>query len=245
VRPINALRLRRASASSGGDPYWVNVVYLAGFESIGGSSITDESSFAHAATFTAASGFGATTAQSKFGAQSLRCVALNGTLTYADSADWAFGSGAFTVECWIRVDNAATGNQHLMGQYDPGTNQRSWALSYGTGNIAIFLSSAGLTSNNTVTGAWTPTANTWYHVAVDFDGTKYRVYADGVMRGSSTTTVALFNASSALAIGSILSSGANGSNFLGYLDEVRITKGVARYASDTGYTVPTAAYPRS
>jgi hypothetical protein len=31
----------------------------------------------------------------------------------------------------------------------------------------------------------------------------------------------------------------------GWLDEIRITKGVARYASDSGYTVPTAAFPRS
>ncbi len=32
---------------------------------------------------------------------------------------------------------------------------------------------------------------------------------------------------------------------IGWLDELRITKGVARYASDGGFTVPTAAFPRS
>jgi hypothetical protein len=33
--------------------------------------------------------------------------------------------------------------------------------------------------------------------------------------------------------------------FGGWIDELRITKGVARYASDGGFTVPTAAFPRS
>ena len=31
----------------------------------------------------------------------------------------------------------------------------------------------------------------------------------------------------------------------GWIDELRITKGVARYDSDSGFTVPTAAFPRS
>jgi hypothetical protein len=234
-------------AASGGDPNWSSVVYLSGFEPISGSSVRDESSFAHAATFNAGIGsFGASTAQAKFGTQSLhRPPTGSGLLTYADSADWAFGSSPYTVECWVYFTTSPAANiSHLFGQLDTATS-RSWALSVVNGVLTHYRSADGSTNPNNVTGAWAPSLNTWYHLAADFDGTKARIYAGGVMKGSSTTAVTLFNATCPLAVGSILTSGAANSDFDGYLDEVRITKGVARYASDAGFTPPTAAFPRS
>lgn len=88
------------------------------------------------------------------------------------------------------------------------------------------------------------TTGVWYHVAADKDATgKIRLYVDGVMLGSATpANSAIFNSTAGLGIGA---QGANGNvDMAGWLDEVRITKGVARYASDSGFTVPTAAYPR-
>ena len=62
------------------------------------------------------------------------------------------------------------------------------------------------------------------------------------MKGSGTpANSAMFNFNTPLTIG-----GRATTQYLnGWIDEVRITKGVARYASDSGYTVPTAAFPRS
>lgn len=69
------------------------------------------------------------------------------------------------------------------------------------------------------------------------------MYLNGVIVASSTTHRTI-NPS-----GAVLSIGGDGNttnfNFNGWIDEVRITKGVARYASDAGFTVPTAAFPRS
>ncbi|QKC83613.1 LamG-like jellyroll fold domain-containing protein [Mesorhizobium sp. NZP2077] len=68
------------------------------------------------------------------------------------------------------------------------------------------------------------------------------MYLNGTMVASSTHRT--INPS-----GAVLSIGADGNtsgfNFNGWIDEVRITKGVARYASDSGFTAPTAAFPRS
>src|SRR4029077_16912992 len=87
------------------------------------------------------------------------------------------------------------------------------------------------------------TANIWYHIAVDKDaGGKIRLYRNGVMVASVTPTdssMALINQN--LHIGCV--SGNNGLN--GYLDEIRITKGVCRYGADGGFVVPTRAYPRT
>jgi Concanavalin A-like lectin/glucanases superfamily len=84
-----------------------------------------------------------------------------------------------------------------------------------------------------------------YHVAVDKDATgKIRIYVDGVMYGSSTpANSAFFSSTAPLTIGAQSSSGLVDMD--GWLDDVRITKGVARYASDGGFTVPTSAFPRS
>ena len=49
--------------------------------------------------------------------------------------------------------------------------------------------------------------------------------------------------------GALASGGGNSDNafyfFNGNMDEIRITKGLARYASDSGYTVATQSFPRS
>jgi hypothetical protein len=102
----------------------------------------------------------------------------------------------------------------------------------------------GSTFLNDIVYTWTGFAtNTWYAVAVDYDGTKYRLYVDGVMVGSSSTARVIFDTGENLGIGN--NSIASGAFLDGYLDETRITKGVARYASDSGYAVQTSAFPRS
>jgi hypothetical protein len=79
---------------------------------------------------------------------------------------------------------------------------------------------------------------------VDRDsGGTMRIYADGVMLASITQSgLSLRNGDGLLEIGY-----ATGVGYYldGWIDEVRITKGVARYASNSGFTVPTAAFPRS
>jgi hypothetical protein len=103
-------------------------------------------------------------------------------------------------------------------------------------------STNGSSSNSDIIGATSLVANTWYHFAVDFDSSKYRLYLNGVMDGSFSTPRTLFSSTAPLTMGT---SFGGGNAFGGWLDEMRITKGVARYASDAGFTVPTAAFPRS
>jgi hypothetical protein len=104
------------------------------------------------------------------------------------------------------------------------------------------VSTTGANNFTDISATWNPTTGVWYFIAIDFDGTKYRAYSNGVMIGSSTTLRAIFNPGNKLGIG------ANSTNtgfwLDGWLDELRITKGVARYASDAGFAVPTAAFPR-
>ena len=77
----------------------------------------------------------------------------------------------------------------------------------------------------------------WYHVALVRNGNTFNGYLDGVS-GSSTTSSASIGANSTN--GAFFGAQAT-SNFNGYLDDIRITKGVARYTAN--FTPPTAAFP--
>ena len=90
------------------------------------------------------------------------------------------------------------------------------------------------------------TLNAWHHIAADKDASGIlRVYCDGVMYDKETGLTDAMAASTApLRVGH-MNGGFGTSYWDGNIEEVRVTKGLARYASDSGYTVPTAPFPRS
>jgi len=219
------------------DPDWSSVVLLTGFDGTHGSTVViDQSSKAHGAATVAGTGSISTT-QQKFGT-TFRFIGST-SARWADHADWNFGSGNFTIELFFRID-AVTGIQQLIGQWGASGNF-GWRLWTNNQFLNWNVSTTGVNNVADMTVS-TLTANTWCHVCVDYDGVKYRLYKDGVMIASAITPRTLFDSTVQLALGS--NSGA--SDYLtGYMDEVRISKGIARYHSDSGFTVPLSAYPRS
>lgn len=236
-------------APSGTDPYWSNVKLLLGFGGADGSStVTDESPTAKGDAGNS-TGAQVDTAQAKFGGSSLLLDGVDDRISYADNGDWTFtSSDQWTVECWARF-NSLTGFQTFISHWNTqlGAGQGSWIFDFpgSTNNVLRFSYSTTGSNLVAVQGSWTPSANTWYHVAADCDATnKLRIYVDGVMIASATSVPSFFNSNYLLLVGSAHLPGAE-NYFNGWLDEVRVTKGTARYASDSGYSVPTAAFPRS
>lgn len=225
------------------DQHIASVKLLLGCEGADASTtVTDESPSARGSA-TVRGNAQIDTAQFKFGASSLLCDGTSDAMQWADSADWHFGSGNFTVEAWVRFNNT-TNQQFIVCQWQ-GTGAFAWVLSKtATHTLQWAVSTTGSNAVLGAESAWGPSTGTWYHVAVDFDGTNTRIYVDGVMLASSGTLNTIFNAATVLSVGG--SSAATPATSLnGWIDEVRVTKGVARYASDSGYTVPDRAFPRS
>lgn len=224
-----------------GDPYWDSVVFLSGFE---GGSVVDESPLAQTVTLTGTTA--ADAGQFRYGTQSLVHPNTGGMAWVADNAAFFDALDPFTVEYSMWINNVGGfGERVLISQWNEATSQ-SWKSTWSSGFFDFRVSSAATGSGSTVVGgAWSPTINTWYDVAIDFDGTTYRYYVDGVMLASATSTVSIFNSSSKLALGAMnTGAAAYQDGFNGYLDEVRVTAGVARYADDGGYTPLGAAFPR-
>lgn len=235
-------------ASGGGptDPFISNTVMLLGFDSESGGHFTDESPAAHGADTNSTNNPVFDTSVKKFGAGSCKFEG-NDFLIWGDHADFEFGSGQFTMELWIRFTGGLESFQDIINRFGS-SGSRSYIFQYrgadATNNLAFIYSTTGANTVQ-INATWSPSIDTWYHIAVDRDASnKFRIYVDGAMIGSATAAVTIFDSAQPLRIGSNPSVG--GSQFVnGYMDELRITKGVARYASDSGYTVPTAAFPRS
>ncbi|WP_198028752.1 LamG domain-containing protein [Mesorhizobium sp. WSM3626] len=228
-----AATLTKAAVS---DPNFATRKLLLGFEGVDAATATsDESGAAHgSATF--AGNAQLDTAQSKFGGSSLLLDGNGDYITFPDSADWFFGTGQFTVEGFFRFAAAPT-NALLVGQWSGG-----WAFWFNAGKLSF------RTFSTTDSGlyTWSPTLNTWYHIAVDRDASNVlRIYVDGVMQVKTTGyTVSIPNAAAVLALGSLRPGGFTTFDMNGWIDEVRISN-IATYGSDAGFTLPTSAFPRS
>lgn len=238
-------------APDGTDPHWESTVLLLSCDGANGSDTFTDESFAARGTGDAnvGSGNGAhvDTSVKKFGTGSM---ALDGTadqVQFADSADWHF-TGDFTIETWARFTTVESADA-LISQWNSLANQRSWLLQYngdaGTNNLAFSASNDGTATALTLSSNWTPVADTFYHLCVDRSGDVFRMYIDGTMVDKDTVVMTFHNSTTPLRIGCIFGAAGEVNFHNGFQDEIRITKGVARYASDGGFSVPTAAYPRS
>jgi hypothetical protein len=83
--------------------------------------------------------------------------------------------------------------------------------------------------------------NTWQHIAYTRTGGTGRLFVGGVLAGSWADTTNYVGTVNRL--GQTSASNAVDNRLSGYIDDLRITKGVARYTA--GFTPPTAAFPNS
>jgi hypothetical protein len=227
------------------DPYASNVVLLLHMDGANNSTTFTDSSLA-ARTMTRVGTAKLETGTKKFGtASGFFSKASSGYVTAADSEDFNFGSGDFTIETWHNRGSEGFINESgIVSQKNNGGDQYAFNLWYkpSSNSVTFDWSTTGNGSTHNMSGTHTFTPGTWYHVAVTRNGSTMRLFVDGVQKATSTFTGTLWNSSAKLYVGTLLEMSNNGIGFLnGHLDEVRITKGVARYTS--AFTPPTAAFP--
>jgi hypothetical protein len=172
----------------------------------------------------------------------------DGLVTAPDATDLDF-SGDFTIEILGAEIDAPTASNILLSHWRAAAGGRSWQCAYegalSPDQLGIYLSTDG-TANTFIGGNFTPSGQ--HDFCFERSGSTVRVYADGAMIAKATFAGGLRNSPSRLVIGraedSIGGFGAT-SCWDGRFKEMRITTGVARYANDAGYTVPTRPLPTS
>lgn len=179
------------------------------------------------------------TTQAKWGTTSMY---FDGTGDYLISYNAIpISSGDFTIECWVYM--LGLGSDRQFVQLDIGTTITNVALSInGSGNTVRFLIRDNSGTNNLdLNSSVALSANTWYHIAGTVSGTSGKLFINGSSTDGATGTVS----GTRQASGTVCRVGVNSDNvsryMYGYIDDVRLTKGYARYTAN--FTPPTAAFP--
>lgn len=175
------------------------------------------------------------TTQSKFGGSSIFFDGTGDYLTLANNSAFNF-SNDFTVEAWVYPTAISSKFECIFTLRWIGVwNSADRGLSLCVGCL---LSDVGTVSDYTGGNIAT---NSWTHLAVSRAGSAMKVFKNGSEVVSITATQN-FGTSNAPAIG-VLDTSQGPARFLltGYIDELRVTKGSARYTS--AFTPPSAPFP--
>lgn len=180
------------------------------------------------------------TAQKKFGTASLLLDGNSDYVSVPDSADWDFGTGDFTIDFWVRFNAIDNGVYLFCEQYQDGSNY--WACYINSYRLTmVFFNGAVVKGSYSASQNWVPSTGVWYHIALERNGTSAKMFVDGV--SISLTEDTAFGTNNVGTLSGSLYIGARSTAFYinGWMDEFRISKGIARWTSN--FSVPTALYP--
>jgi hypothetical protein len=156
----------------------------------------------------------------------------NSYLSFPASADWAMGTGDFTVE-WFSRQTTLTQFQRIFTVGDYPTIAFGVSIEAGT-----FYFWSGGDADTDYSSASATTINTWYHWAVVRSGTTLSVYRDGTLRGTTVAnTDNINNVATAFIVGNTNTFATNAA-VVGAITNFRLIKGLAVYTGD--FTVPTS-----
>lgn len=197
----------------------------------GSQTFTDSSASAH--TVTANGNAQIDTEQSKFGGASCLFDGNGDYLSIPNSSDFDFSSDDFTIDFQIMINAYPPSGWATVVSAFQDTPAAGWRVLIGTtGTVYMSTTSTGLQSTGTIP------LSTWTHVEISRCGATCKVFLAGVYDKSAD--IVITSPTSTLKIGST-----NGTDwfFNGWIDELRITKGIARHTSD--FTPPTSEYDPS
>ena len=226
----------------------------------GGKSFTDSSSEGH--TLTGANDLQHDTSTSVFWDTSIYFDGTNDYLTIADSADWDFSSGDFTIDFWICWD-ASYAARNYVSLFAPATptSDNHFEVYFGRwdGDARITVGWRKAATCQLLDGAadanlntsYSMDSGTWYHIEICRSGDDFHIFLDGELHDTCTSK----NASEAIGMGhnavtmgsdtvslwdSVTGGALGEADFMGWIEEFRVSKGIARHTEN--FTPPDRAY---
>ena len=171
----------------------------------------------------------------KFGTAALKLDGANDSISVPSSGDLGFGTNTdFTIEFWAYANTTGLSSATLFDLRDNGTDAEGLSLAFrAAGEVDLRV---GTTTAITGSGAGIATG-VWKHYAVAREGTDTRLFVDGTQRGIKFSDTTDYGSSKGIVFGADFDGASN--NVTGWIDEVRIEKGVAKYTSN--FTAPTSA----
>lgn len=229
------------------DPYWENVALLLHLDGAEGSTVFTDSSVNNLVPTEPSSSIGITTQWSRFGTGSLNLSEIaegedGAGLIYQDALELNFNGGDFTAEFFLNfsfTDGVYEGNSFPFFIANFPTSQAAvLSLNYNdSGNLGLLSSEDG-GAVQLAGSSVAPTQGSWQHYAVVKNADTITLYLDGVSVCSGLYPSG-FSSSNAMFFGMFDASPTSGRSI--FMDEVRVTMGVARYTSN--FSPPTEPFP--
>ena len=252
---LSKLRLGQLKPADGsttvGDVYFPQTSVLLPFNGSDAATSTSDLSYRNGTvSFTGTAQL--STGASKFGGSSLL---VDGNSDYVSISDsyWntCMSSGDFTVELWARFDSASldgsTQTTFASNRGDiSGSSSNGWVFRKFTDNVISWYMRQGSdwVYINYAQGTRTAvSADTWYHLAVTRSGNTWKLFLNGTAEDTITNSTSIVDGGAdGLTVGDLAGGIAGGPYHYmdGYIDDVRITVGHARYTSN--FTAPTSAH---
>lgn len=220
------------------DPYYSSVSLLLHCDGTNGSTSFVDSSSSPKSVTSAGSAQMSTT-KSKFGGSSMY---FNGSnyATIPTNTAFDFGTSDFTLEAFVNLPTIS-GTKIVIGRQEP-SNGMALQLWISNNTAGVTLRTQGGGTVYYVTSAAVLTTDTWTHIAGVRYGNLLYIFINGTLSGSTTIPAVTLNCSRPLTIG-VLDDTLLGAYYTGYIDELRITKGVARYTAN--FAAPKAPFANS
>lgn len=238
---MSIARLMQLGAA-GGDPHFSNVTLLLHFDGTnGGTTFTDNSPNNCVIT---ANSVTTNTSTVKYGTASAN-FSSNSSYLYVSSANSGvanFGTDDFTVEMFVYRTTSARDIFFDTRQSGQTTGHFTLSTPSSGSNLEVVIDGTTYATSTTI-----PT-NQWVHIAATREGSSVRGFIDGVLGVSATDSTSITDGTNSTYPPLIGATGnpwgfSTANNHDGYIDELRVTKGVARYTAN--FTPPTEPFPNN
>jgi len=164
-------------------------------------------------------------------------VKFDGTGDYlvvsSSSTDYGYGTGDFTIELWVYF-NSVTATQTVVSNLTSASSTNPHLYLLNTDSKIKYYDGGGdrITSSAL-------SANTWYHVALSRASGSTKLFIDGTQSGSTYTDSNNYGTTAPFVVGTYYSGGSlvTTTPLNGYVQDVRVTNGLARYTNS--FTPPT------
>ena len=222
------------------DPYWDYNLAVLNMDNDGSSLFREEVSNED---YTALGAATQSSAVVKYGEASGRFEFAPDQFLIPYDSSFDIGDELFTIECWVYRTGSHPSYPAFISLSDlTGTNAVRWTLGMSPSNQLDFNIYTGSVWLDPIAPSGSIPDTTWTHVAVVRDSTAatgIKTYIGGNLVATSTSNPSLDTNASPMqgfAVG-----GRDASALNAYVDDVRVTKGYARYTGN--FTPPTSAIP--
>lgn len=154
-------------------------------------------------------------------------------LQVSNNSAFLFGSGDFTLECWLFSNNVTAGDQVLMNIWDDySSSPQAWDFRVNSAGKVFFQIDVSSADTTIFTSTTTLSNSQWYHIAVTRSGNTFRLFINGALDSTTTNSSTISSGTAPLCIGGYSGSAQSDKESVnGYLSNVRIVKGTAVYTS--------------